>query len=317
MRSRLMLACLAALMAVGCATPSPLEPRPDALAPFSTALREAQPDDAFAAVYPVGEAQLVWIGAKHATRTDSLTFHLINDAYKAIDFDLVIVEGCPTSWGLNSDRLRTYAEEGAADEKDGFQQRGEIVPAVMGALAQGADILCGEPDDVALKGQLLGAGFTEEDLLGFYVLRTIPQWARERRIKDAGDPAIAPLLAQELERNRQRLQMEASVLPSVESWSVWYRATNGVSLGTDFSTEHVGPLIDGPFESNRIAAAISRARAEYLHGMVIDMLNSGQTTLVVFGASHLMIHRPALDTAIGASCLLGAGMDKAAIHDCL
>lgn len=280
-------------------------PRADALAPFTTALRDLQPDDAFLAAYRTGDAHLVWLGAKHATRTDSLTFRLINDAYEAFAFDTVIVEGCPASWGPDPARLIDYARQGAAAEKDGFQQRGETVPAVMGALAQGASLVCGEPDDGDVKAFLLQQGYEAADLLGFYTLRSIPQWIREERIDNGADPRIDALLAEELATNRDRLDLNADLLPAVADWRAWRRATNGKPLGVDFSTEEAAPLADGPYGSNRIAAAISRARAVFLHELAISRAARGETVLVVFGASHLMIHRPALDAALGAPCAAG------------
>ena len=306
---------LVLMIAVGCESTLP-HPHPDSLSRFSKSLRADQPDDAFAAVYGKDPSRLVWIGAKHANHTDSLTFKFVHEAYDAFDFDLVVVEGCPTSWGRNPERLIAYAKEGAAKEKDGFQERGEIVPTVLGALAQSANLLCGEPDDNEIKVRLLALGFNAEDLLGFYVLRSIPQWIRERRINDAADPRIDNLLGDELERNRQRLQLDQSILPSIERWRAWYRNTNGKPLSANFSTEEAGPLIDGPFESNKVGAAISLARAEFLHDLVIKELRERQNVFVVFGASHLMIHQPALSAAIGEPCLVGLTQKYRSFHDC-
>lgn len=306
---------LCALLAFGCSRPAP-QPHPEALAPFSTALRQAQPSDAFAAVYRLDDARLVWLGAKHATRTDSQTFRYIREAYDAFTFDLVIVEGCPTSWGPNPERLLSFARRHAANAQDGFVQGGEAVPAVLGAVDQGADIICGEPDDTDIKARVQAAGFALEDLLGFYVLRSIPQWIRERRIDNAADPRIDALLAEELDLSRQRLRLEPAILASADHWRAWYRALNGKALSADFSTEEAGPLIDGLFGSNAVAAAISRARAQYLHELVIGELGAQQDVFVVFGASHLMIHKPALDAAMGAACLVGVAAEGPTFQDC-
>ncbi len=290
---------------------SKLETQAEALAPWTTELRDRQPADAFVAVYRSNKDHLVWVGAKHANRTDSLTFKLVESAYSAFEFETVIVEGCPTSWGVNPQRLIDYARAGANEEKDGFQPRGETVPTVLGALKEGADIYCGEPDDTDVKSYVLEKGFQESDILGFYTMRSIPQWIREQKIVDASDPLITALLEKELERNRGRLDIAATVLPTVDDWRDWYQATNGKPLGAEFSTEEAGPLVDGPFRSNAVAAAISRARAVYLHEFVFSHLNNNETVLVVFGASHLMIHRPALDAVLGAPCYVGVSFKEA------
>lgn len=234
---------------------------------------------------------------------------MIRDAYSAFRIDTTILEGSATSRGPNAARLIEYAS--TAKVTDGFQEGGETVPAVMGALQEGAIIWGGEPDDEEIKARTLGRGFTAADLLGFYVLRSIPEWIREKKIQDAGDPRLAGLVENELSRNRQRLALGAEVLPGFTEWAAWYQVTNGKRIGPDFTTEEVGPLSDGSFPSNRIAVAISRARAAYLHELIISHLNASESVLVVFGSSHLMIHRPALDAVLGRPCYTGSEIASA------
>ncbi len=298
------------LLLSSCATP-PLRPAPDRLQPWTAALRDRQPEDAFAAVYRVGRNRLVFVAAKHSNRDDSLTFRLIRDAYAAFAIDTVIAEGFPTSRGANPARLFQYASENGA-RSDGFVEGGETVPTVLGARREGATLWGGEADDLDIKARILAQGFTAEDLLGFYVLRNIPQWTGERRIEHAGDPRLQSLVATALARNREALQLPSTVLPGFPEWAAWYRALNRRPIGAGFTTEEAGPLTDGRFGTNRIAAAISRARDAYLHDLVIAHLNAGETVLVVFGGSHLMIHRPALDAVLGPPCYVGTALERSA-----
>lgn len=288
-----------------------IEPRPEKLAPFTAELLAQQPDDAFVSVYSVGEKRLIWMGAKHSTQTNSLTFQLILDAYDRFAIDTVIVEGLLTSEGSNSEVLIDYARAEAAKENDGFQPGGETVPSVLGALEAGATLFGGEPEDSDILRRALQQGLSEDDLLGFYTMRSIPQWIRERQISDASDPQIEPLLTEELERNRTRLGLSDSVLPDVDTWREWYEATNGKPLAADFVTEEAGPRADGRFGTNLTGAAISKARAAHLHEFTVSQLNADKTVMVVFGASHLMIHRPALDSALGEPCYSGSDFDEA------
>ncbi|MEM1190666.1 MAG: hypothetical protein AAF662_15035 [Pseudomonadota bacterium] len=297
--------------------PRTLTPETDALADFSIALRDRQPPSAFAHVYHTKRATLVWIGAKHETKTDSLTFKLVNDAFRNFSFDAVIVEGCPHSWGPDPEQLFDYVVSANASLQGNFQRGGETVPAVNGAQAQGATVFCGEPTDLEIKSRVLQLGFSEADVLGFYTLRSIPQWIRERRIRDGADERIDFLLGIEIEKNRTRLDIDASALPTVDAWKAWYVHTNGRPLSADFSTEEAGPLIDGPFGSNAVAAAISKARAVFQHELVISKLNEGLSTLVVYGASHLMIHAPALDVSLGDGCSVSLSTAETKFRDCI
>ena len=302
------LSCLAGLLLVACARPL-LAPAPEKLSPWTVALRAAQPDDAYAAVYKSGDAKLLFLGAKHSTQTDSLTFRIIRDAYAQFAIDGVIIEGFPYARGENPQRLIDWAAE--KKQADGFQEGGETVPAVRGALAEGAALRGGEPDDADIRIRVLSEGVSPEDLLGFYTLRSIPQWLRERKIDGAADPRLRALIEAELETNRRRLDLEAATLADYAAWARWYEQINERPFGASFDPEETAPLADGPYGSNRIAAAISRARAAFLHEVIVRRLNDGGTLMVVFGASHFMIHRAALDHVLGAPCYVGAELRDA------
>jgi hypothetical protein len=294
------------LLLAGCAAP-PLQPQPAKLHAWTTTLRDRQPEDAFATVHKVGDKHLVFIAAKHANRDDSLTFRLIREAFAAYAFDVVIAEGFATSRGPNPPRIFQYARE-SGPNAEGFVEGGELVPAALGAEQEGATLWGGEPDDAVVKARLLAQRFSEADLLGFYVLRSIPQWIGERKIDHAADPRLEALVTTALARNRELLQLPPAVLPDHARWAAWYQALNRKPIGADFVTEEVGPLADGRFGTNRIAYAISLARDAYLHELIVTHLKARKSVLVVFGASHLMIHEPALRAVLGRACYKGADL---------
>jgi hypothetical protein len=287
-----------------------LRPAPQKLQPWTMALRDRQPDDAFAAVYKIGRKHLVFVAAQHANRSDSLTFRVIRDAYDHFRFDTVIAEGFPTSRGPNPSRILKYVAENGPD-KGGFVEGGETVPTVLGAQQQKAALWGGEADDSDVKSAVLRRGVSATDLLGFYVLRNIPQWIGEHRIDNAADPRLQALVVAALAKNRELLGVPAEVLPDFAQWSAWYERLNGKPIGASFVTEEVGPLSDGKFGTNRIAYAVSRSRDAYLHNLIISHLNADESVLVVFGGSHFAIHQPALKAVLGKPCYLGTDLAKA------
>lgn len=289
----------------------PLSPAPHSLQPWTTALRDKQPDGAFATVYRVGSRHLVFIGAQHENQNDSPTFRMIRDAYAAFKFDAVIAEGFPTSWGANPTRILDSVSK-SGTSADGFVEDGETVPTVTGAQQQAARLFGGEPDDAEVRRLVAIDGITDRDLLGFYVLRSLPQWIGERQINDAADSRLQSLVAAALSRQRERLRLPAQTIPDYAAWLSWYEMTNGKPLKASFDTEEVGPLADGHFGTNKIAFAVSKARDVYLHRLMIDHLNAGESVMVVFGGSHLMIHRPALDAVLGHPCYAGNELALAA-----
>lgn len=289
----------------------PLNPAPKKLQPWTTTLRDRQPNGPFAAVYHVGARHLVFIGAQHENQNDSPTFRMIRDAYAIFKFDTVIAEGFPTSWGPNPARILDEVAK-TKTATDGFVEGGETVPTVLGAQQQAARLWGGETNDLEIKGQVAANGISDKDLLGFYILRSLPQWIGEREIKDAKDRRLPLLVERALARQHDRLQISATTLPDYVQWRAWYEATNGKPLDASFDTEEVGPLADGRFGTNKVAYAVSKARDTYLHRLMIDHLNAKESVLVVFGGSHLMIHRPALDAVLGKPCYAGTDLRIAA-----
>jgi hypothetical protein len=293
-----------------CAT-LPLKPRPQKLQSWTATLRDQQPVGPFAAVYRIGSRRLVFVGAQHENQNTSPTFQMIREAYTSFKFDAVIAEGFPTSWGANPTRILDLVSK-SGTSADGFVEGGETVPTVMGAQQQAARLFGGEPDDTEVRRLVVIEGITDRDLLGFYVLRSLPQWIGERQINDAADPRLQSLVVAALSRQRERLRLPAQTIPDYAAWLSWYEMTNGKPLNASFDTEEVGPLADGHFGTNKIAFAVSKARDSYLQRLMIDHLNAGESVLVVFGGSHLMIHRPALDAVLGHPCYAGNELALAA-----
>src|SRR5262249_18611347 len=130
-------------------------------------------------------------------------------------------------------------------------------------------------------------------------------------IDGPGDARISSLVEEELEHNRSRLGLSPSILPDFAVWTQWYAGTNHKEFGVAFDPEETGPLSDGAFESNRIAAAISRSRDAFLLEIIAQHLNANERVMVVFGESHLMVLRPALDHMLGAPCYVGNALRTA------
>jgi hypothetical protein len=301
---------LLGMLAVLAGCYSPVRPDTSRLAAWTTELRAKQPDDAFGAVYARGKNKLVFVGAAHTEAIDSLTFRMINDAYASYDVDAVIIEGSRRSRGPNNDKLLQWVA--SQSQREGRQEGGELVASVRGALAEGAAVWGGEPDDTQIRDALAARGVSSEDMLGFYTLRSVPQWLREQKIASPDDPEARTLIDAELAHNRERLELPPTILPSYATWSQWYERTNGKPFGASFVLEETGPLADGGHGSNRIAAAISGVRDAFLLETIADRLNAGDTVLAVFGGSHLMILRPALDAMLGQPCYVGSELSSAA-----
>jgi hypothetical protein len=99
--------------------------------------------------------------------------------------------------------------------------------------------------------------------------------------------------------------------PDYASWAQWYEQTNHKSFGASFELEETGPLADGRHASNQISEAIAHVRDEFLVEIVAKHLNAHESVMVVFGESHLMLLRPALNSMLGAPCYQGDDLQAA------
>jgi hypothetical protein len=294
----------------GCASIEPVVPQPSKLAPWTTLLKASQPPVPFVLVYAAGTRRLVYVAAEHDNAADSPTFGLIGEVFAAWPSRAVILEGLPSAWPANAPQVMAMAAQPI--DEDGFDPNGETGAAIRGAVASGSQIFGGEPSEADVRLAVKAAGLSDEDLLGFYVLRVLPQLQREGQLAALAGPVATATFERELARSRRALGLPLTVLPDAEAFAEWYQRTNGKPIDAGFAEDEFGPLVDGRWGSNRISAAIARVRDTHLLSVIAEKLNSHDTVIVVYGASHAVIARPALDSMLGEPCYAGRDVRQSA-----
>ncbi len=288
----------------------PLRSDPARLAPWTRALRDQRPDDPYVLVYGSGEARLIFVAAQHENAVNSATFRLIDRAFTLWPVRSVVVEGSSAALGPNPRELMEIATRSRPNPV--VDADGETSPAIRNAIKAGASIYGGEADDLAVRDFARNAGIKDVDLLGYYILRVIPQWVRDGSIAGPADPRLIHLVNRQRARSAAELGIASTVMPEFADFESWYQRTNRKPLAAGVDQEEAGPLVDGPWQTNRVGAAVSRARDASLVKQIADRLNKDGSVLVVFGASHAMIDKPALDFMLGRPCYAGSDMTAAA-----
>lgn len=280
------------------------------LAVWTQALADSQHDGPELLLFQRGDRKLAFVGAKHDSDPDSRTHRLIDSTFLVFKPRIVIIEGAPTSWGYNPTRLIEVGSQ--RPNAQGLLPDGETVPTVRGALASGSIIIGGEPSDADVRRIVATRGVSDEDLLGFYVLRVIPQWLSQREFDDLKSTRATALIDKQLARSRAALKLSADLLPDATAWRRWRLERNFGASSDRIDIEEAGPLADGPWKTSQVGAAISRARGTHLYELTKAALAKHRSVLVVFGGSHALIQLPALERLLGAPCYRGDDAESAA-----
>ncbi len=302
--SRLLtVAPLTVVALAGCVANSDVEK----LATWSQSLAASQSDGPETLVFERGTRKLAFVGVQHESDPASTTHRLIAATFGVFKPRVVIVEGVPTSWGYNPARLLRITEEKPDDR--GLLPSGETFPAVRGAVEAGSKLLGGEPDDADVRRMTSRLGVTDQDLLGFYVLRVVPQWLSQKKFDDLESSDATDLIGHQLERSRKELGLGTGVLQSAEAWRSWRLLKNPKASLKTVDVEETGPLADGPWPTNAIAASISRARDTHLYEVTKQQLISHDKVMVIYGGSHALIQYPALTVLLGRPCYRGTNVE--------
>lgn len=290
---------LASLMVSACTSSHGSEK----LAVWNQALAESQRAGPELLLFQRGDRKLAFIGVQHDSNPASKSHRLIESTFIAFQPRVVIVEGAPTSWGYNPRRLLEVGNQ--RPDIHGLLPDGETVPAVRGALASGSIIVGGEPSDANVRRIAATGGISDEDLLGFYVLRVVPQWLSQREFDDLSSTRATALIDKQLARSRAELELSSNLLPDAAAWRRWRLERNVGASPNRIDIQEAGPLADGPWKTSQVGAAISRARDTHLFELTRAELAKYRSVLVVFGGSHALIQLPALRTLMGQPCYRG------------
>lgn len=278
------------------------------LAVWTQALADSQHDGPELLLFQRGDRKLAFVGAQHDSDPDSRTHRLIDSTFLVFKPRIVIIEGAPTSWGYNPTRLIEVGSQ--RPNAQGLLPDGETVPTVRGALASGSIIIGGEPSDADVRRIVATRGVSDEDLLGFYVLRVIPQWLSQREFDDLKSTRATALIDKQLARSRAALKLSADLLPDATAWRRWRLERNFGASSDRIDIEEAGPLADGPWKTSQVGAAISRARDNHLFELTKAEIAKHRSVLVVFGGSHALIQLPALEELMGAPCYRGEKVES-------
>lgn len=289
---------LMAFMALLIACQSSYRPRADLklIAPYST---EAQAREPFEAPYVVRYAKhgkkLTFIAADHENSVDSKTFRTIAHVFEEFAPQMVVLEGFENK---GEESPEWYLQHARECESEGYKQCGESSYAATLASQKNIPFVAGEPTDHFILGELRKKGFGTSDLMGFYIVRYIPQWRRQGVLRQGS-----------LERRIERVgswilkeKFESHETFSWDGFAKWYLEKLKTPFDSgEISTESVSPRVDKtPTFLNRIAHEVGMVREQHLVTVIESSFKKHDRVLVIYGAGHLVKQRAVLKDMLGS-----------------
>ena len=278
-----------ALLAGGCSRPLVLNT--ELVLSWSPALQQVEPHNPpYVAHFRARGRTLYYLASSHGTRVDSPTFRLIREVLDNEVVDLVIIEGYPHKAGVDPPRYLAFAKKGAGPE---VYTGSEPSYAAVMAEERGISFVGGEPDDQAVHQQALAQGFTKHDLLGFYFMRQLPQFARHgaatpERVRALFDISMGEYVA------------FADGGFSFEDFEGWYQTRQGKVFDiATFDPAEATPVEGGPWFSQQVAMAVGDVRNAYILSVIRDEMTQHRRVFIIYGAGHLVAQRAALEDMLG------------------
>jgi hypothetical protein len=281
-------------IASGAATQT-LHFNPELVRPWSKELSASEPFPyPYLATFKRNGFVLTYVAANHENQESSPTMALIRRALEKSSAQAVMIEGFPFD-APRSDResFLRYAER---TRRGGVLEGGEDAYAAILAHSKGLPFYGGEANDSQILKGVLAHGYSARDLVGFDVLKMIPVWTRNGKLKS--EP-LEKLAKDNLRYFCRNYRLPSSRCPDYHSFEIWYRTKNGKAFGKDFDDAEVAPFADGGYFTQRISAAVSAVRNRVIVQHIGALLLKHEEILVVYGGSHLAMQTKAFEEALG------------------
>jgi hypothetical protein len=248
----------------------------------------------YAAAFSRAGHTVMFVAAEHvscngcADGREHPTMRTVAWAMETAHPDVVVVEGLRTGAEMSPPSIVKSVD---ACTRERFVHCGESLYAIERARAAGVPYVTGEPTDAEVLRAARRDGYSEMDIVGFYVVRQVPQLHREGKAVDEA-------------RIRDLLKSFARYLgiaaPAPEAFADWFRAHAAGKAIADIQGDDLAPLAGQKASFfQQISHQISLTRNRTMAERVSMLLGRYRTVLVVYGGSHILNLQPALEAAFG------------------
>ncbi len=238
---------------------------------------------------------LDFIASDHSTGLDSATFRTIRDTFKKVHAKIVIIEGFPFNAGVSP---KFITDMSLKCLKDKFSVCMEPLYASYLARQDEVPFIGAEPNEEFILQGITKQGYSAEDLLGYYIVRMIPQWQQEGKFQKN---KIKKLIEKEILDTKKQIPVSKDY--NEADFEAWFRKATGQKFSTNtIRNSTIAPATDNKATTiNKLAALTGRLRDEHIIKVIHQSLRDYKNVLIVYGAGHLVMQRPAIEKMMGTS----------------
>ncbi len=249
----------------------------------------------YISVFSKNDKQLIFVAADHENSMDSKTFKTIEQVILKEKPDFLILEGFQNNEEVSPQWYIDYANKCSTSR---FRKCGEPSYAAFIANQKNIPFAGGEIKDTMILKGLNEIGFQEIDVVGFYLLRMIPQLKKQKKIDITNQISQ---ISKYLTRFSNNLNTPNIV--TFNQFKEWYELHSSLKRSyLDLGSMDVAP-INGSAGTyfQKISAHIGMIRERYLVQLIDKSLKKYNKVLVIYGAGHLVKSRRVYENTFGSS----------------
>lgn len=220
-----------------------------------------------------GTQNLYYINAEHTPDPNSPTFKTIEKAFEKPNFKAVVIESIDGA-------KNTIGESGLASRL---------------ALEKGIPVIGAEPDENNVWNTFKENGYSEKDMMGYYLLRVMPDKMKGGNLVEDSNKYLQSHPSLEVIRANTPPEKQ---LKNFDEFKVWY---DEHSDGKDFrqiKSIDVAPFADGHY-FQKISSVLAKPRESEVDNKIAETINKYGDVLVVYGGSHLTESAPVFAKMFG------------------
>jgi hypothetical protein len=223
-------------------------------------------------------------------------FETVSDEFSLLQPQAVIVEG------VDPKDLQGFLEFAKQCADANYNLAGQMCDepefTAVEAMNAGAVVLTGEPSGSSVASYFESQGYTAQDLLAFYVMRSIPVQNNHVPLTEETFPAFFQSIVRGGEQD-----LDLNVSFTVADFAVWYAKNMPLPANyLNISTNDTGPTPDtggAPTVLNKLSATDMVMRDGNVVSTIQQAMSTYQRILVVYGASHPIFEWPQLVQLLG------------------